>query len=244
MSDIAIEINNLTKTYRINSNDLNVFKDFSATFHKGSISAIVGPSGCGKTTLLRMIAGLDKPTKGEVFINPKNNRIGMIFQEKALFPWRTVEGNVAFGLELNEIPKQTIQDTVEYWLEKVGLTEFKKYYPTQLSGGMKQRLAFARCMAVDPDIVLMDEPFSSLDSFAKLSLSEFAENLMCETKKTAILVSHDIKEAIFYADSIFQLTNPPIGKYKRYIVDAKRPRGRSFFTDKVLVDIEGQIREI
>lgn len=224
MAHNAIEIKNLTKVFQANAQPLTIFDNFSIDFEEGKITSIIGPSGCGKSTLLRLIVGLEKPTAGEIIFNSKKFRFGMIFQEKALFPWLTVEGNVAFGLELMGIPKTQQKQTIEYWLDKVGLFKFANYYPVELSGGMKQRLAFARCLAIKPDIVLMDEPFVSLDSNARSEIIDFAENILVNTNTTTLFVTHNLKEAIKLSEEIVFLDMTNNASYKVVPVNLDRPR--------------------
>jgi len=228
VQNVAIEVKNLTKIFPGNPRPLTVFEDFSISFEKGKVTAIVGSSGCGKSTLLRMIAGLEKTTQGSILFSMQNNSIGMIFQEKALFPWRTVESNVAFGLELADVPKTEHKDIINYWLDKTGLIEFKNYYPTQLSGGMKQRLAFARSMAVDPDIVLLDEPFSSLDTASHFELLDLIEKQQLLYDKTSIFVTHNLREAAYVSDYIYKLGDRPINSYHSYFIKERHPRTAEF----------------
>lgn len=237
MGDIAIEIKNLTKKYTVNQSLLIVFDDFSASFVKGKITAIIGPSGCGKSTLLRMIAGLEKPTQGEILLRTKDHQIGMIFQEKALFPWLTVEGNIGFGLEFNDIPSELHREIKEYWLEKTGLSKFSKYFPGQISGGMKQKLAMARCLAVKPDIVLMDEPFASLDNQSRFEIIGFFEKLFLAERITVILVTHNIQEAIYLGDNIIGLSNIPVTKPIYHNISLKRPRSIENIKSKMEMDL-------
>lgn len=240
MGEVAIEIKNLTKTYQGIPDLLTVFNNFSVSFEKSKFTAIIGPSGCGKSTLLRMIAGLEKPTSGKILLH-ENHRIGMIFQEKALFPWLTVEGNVGFGLGLSNIPKEQHEEIIEYWIEKVGLTKFAKYFPAQISGGMKQKLAMARCMAVKPDIVLMDEPFGSLDYRSRYEIICFFEELFLSEGKTVILVTHNIQEAMFLGDNIVGLQNLPVNTYVDIQISLKRPRSIENIKSKAEFDLEKQI---
>lgn len=243
MANIAITISRLTKNYRSKDTSLSVFKDFSVNFNKGSINAVVGPSGCGKSTLLRLIAGLEKPTNGEIIFHLKHAKIGMIFQEKALYSWRTVEGNVGFGLELDGVNKQDKKKIINFWLNKVGLSEFKHYYPFQLSGGMRQRLAFARCMALKPEIVLMDEPFGSLDSLSRSEILCFVEKLFISSKTTVILVTHSIKEAIHLGDFIYKLTMPPVKDSFCRSIDFERPRTKEHLRSATAREIEESFGE-
>lgn len=194
---------------------------------KGEFICLLGPSGCGKSTLLNLIAGFDKPTSGFVKVNgeavtrPSENRI-TIFQNYGLLPWRNVLRNVELGLEAKKIPKKERRRIAEEYIELVGLSSYKHHYPAQLSGGMQQRVALARALAVDPEILLMDEPFGALDAMTRMSMQDEIERLWQEKKKTIIFVPHDIEEAVFLADRIVIMTPSP-GRIKSII---KVPLGR------------------
>lgn len=213
MDEIAISIENLRKNFVNDSKELTVFNNLNLKLTQNKITAILGPSGCGKTTLLRIIAGLEAPTEGQVKFkaNPRPS-IGMVFQEYAAFPWLTAYKNITFGLKLSGIEKNKFDSIVNFWLEKTGLTEFKDHYPAELSGGMRQRLAFARCLAIEPSIILLDEPFGSLDSLTRRDLRAFAKKLLLSSKSTVILITHNIREAIYFADRIIVLSAVPAKK--------------------------------
>lgn len=215
---------------------------------KGEFICLLGPSGCGKTTLLNMIAGFDRPTSGFVKINgevvtkPSENRI-TIFQNYGLLPWRTVIKNVELGLEGRKINKKERSRIAEEYIELVGLSAYKNHYPSQLSGGMQQRVALARALAVDPEILLMDEPLGALDAMTRMSMQDEIERLWQEKKKTIIFVTHDIEEAVFLADRIVIMTSSP-GKVKSVIdvpLARKRDRtGNDFLKirDRVFAELE------
>lgn len=242
MGNIAIDIENLTKTYMVNQSPLIVFDNFSVSFEEKRITAIIGPSGCGKSTLLRIIASLEKPTKGKVTFRKKNHKIGMIFQEKALFPWLTVEGNIGFGLELSGIPPKSQKEIKKYWLEKIGLSTFADYFPAQISGGMKQKLAMARCMAVKPNIVLMDEPFGSLDNQSKFRIISFFEDIFLSQKITVVLVTHNIEEAIYLSDKIIKFSEKPICNSINQEIYLERPRSLVTIKSKLVLDFEEKFK--
>ncbi|NLX75868.1 MAG: ABC transporter ATP-binding protein [Clostridiaceae bacterium] len=199
---------------------------------KGEFICLLGPSGCGKTTLLNLIAGFDRPTSGFVRINgetvtgPSENRI-TIFQNYGLLPWRTVLRNVELELEARKTDKKERRRIAEEYTELVGLSAYKNHYPSQLSGGMQQRVALARALAVDPEILLMDEPFGALDAMTRMSMQDEIERIWREKKKTIIFVTHDIEEAVFLADRIVIMTSFP-GKVKSVIdVPLARKRDRT-----------------
>jgi ABC-type nitrate/sulfonate/bicarbonate transport system ATPase subunit len=197
----------------------------------GEFLAIVGPSGCGKSTLLRIMAGLVKPMEGRVIIdnvevNGPNPRHNMVFQDHALYPWRTVFQNVALGLEIQRQHPGTIREKVESLLSLVGLEQFPAYYPHQLSGGMRQRAALARALAVDPDVLFLDEPFGALDAMTRLVLQNELLKLWLDSGKTVVLVTHDVDEALFLADRIVVMSALPGRVREIFHVTESRPRDR------------------
>ena len=193
---------------------------------------ILGPSGCGKTTLLRIIAGLEHPDSGAVkiddmVIDRPNQKLGMIFQDYSLYPWRTVNENIAFGLELHGVPKERQNLIVKKYITLAGLAEFGKSYPHELSGGMRQRVAVVRALAVEPTVLLMDEPFGALDAQTRNMLQNELLDIWQKTKKTILFVTHSVDEAVFLADRIVVLTQRP-GRICEIIpVDQERPRDRT-----------------
>jgi NitT/TauT family transport system ATP-binding protein len=193
----------------------------------GEFFMIVGPSGCGKTTLLRILAGLDSVSAGTIEIETPNSQRpvnSMIFQGDSIFPWMTVWDNAAYGLRMRHAPKATIKEVVGHYLARTGLTKFAKYYPHQLSGGMRQRVSIARAFANDPEILLMDEPFSALDAQNKLLLQEELLRIWEEHKKTVVFITHSVDEAVFLGDRIMVMTAQP-GKVKTFVpVPLPRPR--------------------
>jgi len=194
---------------------------------EGKIVGIVGPSGCGKTTLLNIISGLLAPTAGSVEVRGQpvtkiRHDVGYMFARDGLMPWRTALGNVEFGLEVRKVPNG--REVARSWLRKVGLDKFEAHYRHELSQGMRQRVAIARTFAIDPDILLMDEPFGALDSQTRLILQELFLSVWDRTKKTVLFVTHDLHEADFLSDTVIVFTNRP-GKVKSVIpIDLPRPR--------------------
>ena len=223
-----ISINEASRQYFIKGKgSTNALHKVNLDIEKGEFICLLGPSGCGKSTLLNLIAGFDKPTSGSVKINgeavtkPSENRI-TIFQNYGLLPWRNVLRNVELGLEAKNIPKKKRRVIAEEYIELVGLSPYKNHYPAQLSGGMQQRVALARALAVDPEILLMDEPFGALDAMTRMNMQDEIGRLWLEKKKTIIFVTHDIEEAVFLADRIVIMTPSP-GKIKSIV---KVPLGR------------------
>jgi len=225
---MELTLKNITKAF----NGFIALKDITFSVKEGEFVCIVGPSGCGKTTLLRIIAGLEKPTKGEILLDGEplsyeGGDIGFVFQEYGLFPWRTVLKNVEFGLEMLGVPKEERTRIAKKYIELVGLTKFERNYPHELSGGMKQRVGIARALAVNPKFLLMDEPFGALDAQMRNILQEELSDLWMRERKTVLYVTHSVDEAIFLGDRILLMTASP-GRIKEDIqVDLPRPRDRA-----------------
>src|SRR5882757_445193 len=201
--------------------------DITIEIPQGQFFVIVGPSGCGKTTLLRILAGLETRSEGRVEVrqaNPARPTNSMIFQGDSLFPWMTVFDNAAYGLRMRKVGEREVVDTVRLWLERIGLWRFRDRYPNQLSGGMKQRVSIVRAFANDPEILLMDEPFSALDEQNKLLLHEELLRIWDATKKTVVFITHSVDEAVTLGDRIMIMTASP-GRAKAVIdVPLARPR--------------------
>jgi NitT/TauT family transport system ATP-binding protein len=220
----AIQIRNLSKRFAGFTAIDNVTLDIGS----GEFFMIVGPSGCGKTTLLRILAGLEQPSEGSFSISTasgsKRPENSMVFQGDSLFPWMTVWDNAAYGLRMRRAPAAQIKDVVGHYLDRTGLTRFAKSYPHQLSGGMRQRVSIARAFANDPEILLMDEPFSALDAQNKLLLQEELLRIWEEHKKTVVFITHSVDEAVILGDRIMIMTAQP-GQVKNMItVPFSRPR--------------------
>lgn len=224
----TIRIDRVTKRF----GELEVLSDIDFTIGKGEFAAIVGPSGCGKSTVLRMIAGLETASEGKVLANgvpigkPDPQRV-LIFQEHALYPWRTVEENVGFGLELAGVPRKERCGRVDEVLDKVGLSGFQKYYPAQLSGGMKQRASIARALVMNPEVLLLDEPYGALDAITRLTMQNELIKLWRGTGKTVLLITHDIDEAVYLADTIYVMSPRPGRIIEKVQADMPRPRNRN-----------------
>jgi len=201
----------------------------------GEFVSIVGPSGCGKSTLLKIMAGLDSPSSGEVRVKGDpicgpHSKIGMVFQAFGLFPWRTVIENVEYGLEMRSVRKSERRGIARHYLEMVGLEGYEHMYPKQLSGGMKQRVGIARALAVEPEIVLMDEAFSAIDEVTAEVLREEVASIHKETGKTFVLVTHNLPEAIELADKVVVLSSRPAKVKRIFPVELNRPRDRAHAT--------------
>jgi NitT/TauT family transport system ATP-binding protein len=231
---LSIELVDISKTYFNVSNkeEIKAVNDISFNVEDGEFVSIIGPSGCGKTTLLRIISGLEQPSTGKIFLRGKEierpyGQVGLIFQEYALFPWRTVIDNIDFGLEIKKVPKKKRKEMARFYLNKFNLDGFENKYPKELSGGMKQRVAIARTLINDPELLLMDEPFGSLDSQTRNSMQEFLLKVWQETKKTILFVSHNIDETVFLSQKVFGLSARP-GRIKLLLeIDLPYPRERT-----------------
>jgi NitT/TauT family transport system ATP-binding protein len=234
-----IRVDDVSKTYQSESGPVEALTDVDFDVDHGEFVSIVGPSGSGKSTVFRIIAGLEAPTDGAVLVDgkpvdePGPDR-GMVFQDDALFPWRTVAGNVSYGLEEVGPPEGfTIDERIDYCLELVGLEDKADAYPKELSGGQRQRVGIARALAVDPPILLMDEPFGSVDARTKASLHRELLDIWAETEKTICFVTHDIEEAVYLSDRIVVFSNAPGTVLDVVSVPFSRPRDRTGdgFTD-------------
>jgi NitT/TauT family transport system ATP-binding protein len=246
-----IRFDDVSKTFEIRSGAFTAVDHISLDIPAGTFFVIVGPSGCGKTTLLRMAAGLESPTDGTITIGrERGDRPGnaMVFQGDSIFPWMTVYDNAAYGLRMRNVPAGEIDEVVGHYLARTGLTKFAKAYPHQLSGGMKQRVSIARAFANDPEVLLMDEPFSALDEQNKTLLQEELLRIWEETKKTVLFITHSVDEAVTLGDKIMVMTAQP-GRAKA-IIDVPFPRPRKVLElraspeyGELVYDIWGQLRD-
>ncbi|QIO23384.1 ABC transporter ATP-binding protein [Haloarcula sp. JP-L23] len=228
-----VRIDGVGKQYDSTQGPVQALDDVSFDVQAGEFVCIVGPSGCGKTTLFRIIAGLEAPTSGTVSldgdpVDGPGPDLGLVFQEYHLFPWRTVAGNVGFGLEKNgAVDSAERQRRVQELIDLVGLDGFEDSYPRDLSGGMKQRVALARALAVDPGLLLMDEPFGAVDAQTKKMLQDELLDIWTETGKTVLFVTHDVEEAVKLADRVVVMAKEP-GRIREIVdIDIERPRNRS-----------------
>ncbi|MCL4437025.1 MAG: ABC transporter ATP-binding protein [Thaumarchaeota archaeon] len=231
-----INVRNLSVKYhdRPNSREITAIEDINLQVNENDFLVIIGPSGCGKSSLLGAIAGTVKPTQGEIVINydsdagedreKKTRSIAMMFQDPLLLPWRTVAKNIEFALEPRRIPKPEREARIDRYLKMVHLEEFRDCYPRQLSGGMRQRVALCRALAVEPEILLMDEPFGALDEQTRLLLADELAKIWREVKRTIIFVTHSLSEAVYLGENIAVMTKRP-GRIKEVLkVDIPRPR--------------------
>ena len=231
---MGLEIIGLNKTFSDNKSaeTVQVLNDINYHVQDGRFVSIVGPSGCGKTTLLRIIAGLEQSSGGNLLLNGREishdvNRIGLVFQEYALFPWRTTLQNIELGLEMMDVPKEERRLTAMNYIRSFGLTDFENRYPHELSGGMQQRVAIARTLITDPKVVLIDEPFGSLDSQTRNNLQGFLLSLWQKKKVTIIFVTHNVDEAVFLSDEVLVFSKRPARIIARFDISSPRPRERT-----------------
>ncbi len=228
----VIDIENLSLTFETNDGPVHALSDIDLKIEEGDFVSFIGPSGCGKTTLLRVIADLEKPTAGSITVNgvsPEQARLnrayGYVFQAAALYPWRTIAKNVALPLEIMGLSKAEQQQRISRNMELVNLSGFEKKYPWQLSGGMQQRASIARALAVEPDLLLMDEPFGALDEIVRDHLNEQLLQLWAKTNQTVVFVTHSIPEAVFLSTKIVVLCPRPGRIYD--VIESDLPRDRS-----------------
>jgi len=239
---VKIEVKNLTKRF----GDLLVLDDISFNVAEGEFVAIVGPTGCGKTTFLNALSRLIPISSGQILIDgedadPKRHNISFVFQEPTCLPWSTVRDNVAFGMELKGVPREEIDKRLDHILEMVGLTQCADLFPNQISASMLQRIAVSRAFAVDPDLLLMDEPYGQLDVKLRFYLEDELVNLWRTLKSTVLFITHNIEEAVYVAERILVLSNKPTTIKAEIKVDLPRPRD---FLDPEFVRIRRQVTDL
>lgn len=238
-----IAVRDLSKVFVKDKREIVALDGFSMDVLEGEFVCLLGPSGCGKTTVLRIVAGLETKTSGQVLVNGEDvervrPRVGMVFQEFALFPWRSARRNVEFGLEIKRVPEQKRAEISSRYLDLVGLSGFADAHPHELSGGMKQRVAIARALAHDPAVLLMDEPFGSLDAQTRNLMQKELLRIWSATNKTVLFVTHSVDEAVFLADRIVVMTARP-GRVRETIeVGLPRPRDR---TSAEFISVRGKV---
>jgi len=248
--EVEIRIKNLGMSFLDNQgNEVQALTNVNLDIYKGEFISLLGPSGCGKTTLLRTIADLIQPTEGEVRIAdlmPREIRLqqkfGIVFQSPVLFDWRTVKENVELPLEIMHFSKAERSERAEEMLSMVGLLDFAKHYPNQLSGGMQQRVNIARALSIRPEILLMDEPFSALDEFTKEKLHEDLLRIWRQTKKTVIFVTHNIAESVFLSDRVCVLSPHP-GRLSAVVdINLSRPRTLDMMDTTEFTELVSKVR--
>lgn len=230
MAELPIlDLRGVGKVYELNGQKIEALRDANLVVKKGEFVCLIGASGCGKSTLLRIVAGFEPPSSGSALMwdkpvgGPAPDR-GMVFQDYGLFPWLTVRQNIGFGPSSRGLPRAEVRDTVERFVTMVGLTRFADAYPHQLSGGMKQRVAIARVLANDAEVVLMDEPFGALDAMTRERLQDELLDIWQRTKLTVLFVTHSIEEAIFLADRVVVMEPGPGRIASEHMITLPRPR--------------------
>ena len=225
-----IEVKNATFEYQVEKGRVLAIKDIIFSVGQSEFVCLLGPSGCGKTTILNILAGLLQPTAGEIRmgsapLNGSGQNRGVVFQDFAqLFPWRTARYNVEFGLEMRKIDRATREKTALDFLRLVGLEKFADVYPHQLSGGMQQRVAIARSLAYNPQVLLMDEPFAALDAMTRDDMQQLLTDVWQKTKKTIVYITHNVAEAVFLGDKVIVLNAHPGTVKAEVMLDLPRPR--------------------
>ena len=249
MAGKLLEVRSLKKVFSRQGKEIVALENFDLDVGEGEFVAIVGPSGCGKSTFLHMLGGFEPSNGGTMKLNgelvsePGPDR-GMLFQEYALYPWRTVIGNILWPLEIQRMPKAEREKIVERLISMVGLSQFRNHYPNELSGGMKQRVALARLLALDPKILLMDEPFGALDAQNRELLQEELQQIWNTARKTVLFVTHDIDEAVYLADRVIVFTARP-GRIKAdMLINLPRPRAIEIKKTREYTDYRNEIWDL
>lgn len=246
---VRLEVKGLSKEFETSNGTITALKDISFQTHKREFVCVIGASGCGKSTLIRLLAGLETPTRGDVLLDgrvvrgPGPDR-GMVFQGYTLFPWRTVKKNVMFGLEMAGRGRMPAEEEAMQWIELVGLTRFANSYPNQLSGGMKQRVAIARALANQPRILLMDEPFGALDAQTRAKMQAYLMEIWKNIDITILFITHDLDEAVYLADRILVLKAHP-GEVQELIeVPVPQPRSPQQFLSAEFLATKKRLEEL
>jgi len=246
---VILEVRNLTRVFETKDGAHVALKDVSLSVHRREFVCVIGPSGCGKSTLIRIIAGLDYPTSGEMLLDgkpvagPGSDR-GMVFQGYTLFPWLTVKGNVMFGLRIRGGSPSSAESEARQWIDLVGLSKFENAYPHQLSGGMKQRVAIARALANHPRVLIMDEPFGALDAQTRAQMQAYLLQIWKQVDVTILFITHDLDEAVYLADRVVVLGAHP-GHVEEVIeVPVPRPRSPDQFITPTFLATKRRLEEL
>jgi NitT/TauT family transport system ATP-binding protein len=256
LQEAKIRFNNVTKLYKTKRQIITAVKDVSFTVGEGDFISLIGPSGCGKSTIIRLLDDIIKPTEGDIYINgeevPKKNKIspelirkmGFIFQQPNLLPWLTVRENVALPLRVFGLKGEKWENNVDKLIAMVGLTEYSKAYPIEISGGMVQRVGVIRAMVHEPEILLMDEPFGALDEMTREQLNIELLDIWTKTKKTIIFITHDVEEAILLSSKVYVMGTNPGRIVADVDINLPRPRTLDMLTMKEFIDYEEKLTNL
>ncbi|MDO4269759.1 MAG: ABC transporter ATP-binding protein [Eubacteriales bacterium] len=243
VQNVKIRLRNITKSFYAKGKNTPVLGDISLDVYENEFLVLLGPGQCGKTVILNIIAGLEEQSSGTIEFSggrPKMGELGVVFQKYALFPWKTVMGNVEMGPQLKHVKKEVRREKAQSYIDLVGLTGFERALPKQLSGGMKQRVGIARAYSSESDIMLMDEPFGALDAQTRYSMEEEILKIWEKKKRTVIFVTNNLEEAIYLGDRIILLGDTPTVVRKEYVPDIPRPRN---YTDPAFLALRNEIAE-
>ena len=243
-----LQIQNVCKSFGYGKASKQVLRDVSFDLHSGEFVALVGSSGSGKSTVMRLIAGLDRPSSGSINIDAKpitgpGSDRGMVFQKYSLYPWLSAAQNVAFGMELQGLKRQEIRERTGYFLEVVGLADAARRLPRELSGGMQQRVAIARALAAEPKVLLLDEPFGALDIQIRESMQEFLHGLWQRTGLTALLITHDLEEALLMAGTVHIMAPSPGRIVRTVAVDLDRSAMAHLRVSRAFLDLREELAQ-
>lgn len=247
-SNIKLVLKDIFVSFVHQGSEMSILNNLSFSVGDNEFVCLLGPSGCGKSTILNVVSGFVRPDSGEVRIDgnlitkPGLDR-GYVFQRHSLFPWKTVGGNIEFGPRMRRLPKKERQKLVSYYAKEVDLSDFIKSYPYQLSGGMQQRVGLARAFANDPEILLMDEPFASLDAQTSFRMQQLLNKIWAGNPKTVLFVTHNINEALLLADKILLLSARPATLKKEISVNISRPRSHDILDDPKCIDLRHEMTE-
>lgn len=252
MENIILSAENIGMRFSTRKGIITALKDLSFTVERGEFVAIVGPSGCGKSTLINILAGMLKPTDGQVLLEGKkvqsvNKKVGMVFQKYAAFPWMTVEQNVSYGPRIAKLPANEIKEITARYIKMVGLEGYEHLYPKELSGGMSKRVDIARAYANSPDVLLMDEPFGALDDITKKQMQLELLKIWDQEKKTVLFITHDLEEALFLANKVIVLQRPAEDKCSLNMmqdIPFARPRLAELRADPEFIRMKTNLAEV
>jgi NitT/TauT family transport system ATP-binding protein len=246
---VILSVQNLEKKFGTNGSTHRVFDGINLDIHRREFICVIGPSGCGKSTFIRIVAGLDEATGGQILLDgkavtgPGPDR-GMVFQGYTLFPWLTVKRNVMFGLEMRGKAKDTAESEARQWLDMVGLSKVEESYPHELSGGMKQRVAIARALANEPRILIMDEPFAALDAQTRCQMQSYLLQIWKKVDVTILFITHDLEEAAYLADRILVLGTNPGGVVEFIDNPVPRPRSPQQFIEPAYLSLKARLEHL